>query len=110
MKIHDKRFLYLTILYAAVHFPLPFEVSDGVRCGLVTALFAVMTVMLSFRAGLEVTGSRMAGFAAGLAILVSGLVWSNASWIMPHITLALVSAAVLNLLLAVEPKSPPRLR
>ena len=100
--------LYITTLNAAVHFPLPFQASDGVRCGFITVLFGVTIVMLSFRAGLRVTGNPASAFAAGLAVLSSGLVWSNVTWIMPHITLAFVSAIVLNLLLAVDSKGSSR--
>jgi hypothetical protein len=100
--------LFITTLNAAVHLPLPMQVSDGVRCGFMMVLFGVATVMLTFRAGLTATGSAASAFAAGVAVLFSGLIWQSTAWIMPHIALAFVGAVVLNLMLTIGPTGPPR--
>ena len=94
--------LYITVLNAAVHLPLPFELSDGYRCNLLTVLMAVAVVVLCFTMSFRATGSAAAALAAAVTVMVSGLVWDSSTRIMPHVTLALIGVVFLDVLLREE--------
>lgn len=90
--------LYITLLNLAVRFPLPFALSDGIRCNLLSVFMAATATVLTYAVSWRLTRSIAAAAMSGVALMVTGNVWGNAVWIMPHVGLALISALFLHAL------------
>lgn len=87
--------LYVTLLNLALHFPLPFGVTDGIRCNLLSVLTGAGAALLTYLVAWRWTRNLAAAMLAALAFTLSGLIWFNAVWIMPHIWMGLTAAAFL---------------